>query len=98
MLGGEGRDITLLFVDIRGFTSMSESMSAHDPPAVIQMYLDHLSGIIFTWDGTIDKHDGDEIGAFWKAPRTQQNNPLLAHACADDLNNRARELLEYRLP
>jgi len=92
MLGGERRDITLLFVDIRGFTSMSESMNAHDVAAVIQMYLDHLSGIIFTWDGTIDKYVGDEIVAFWNAPRPQENHALLAVRCAYDLINRAPEL------
>jgi adenylate cyclase len=87
----------LLFVDIRGFTSMSESMSAHDVTAVIQMYLDHLSGIIFTWDGTIDKYVGDEIVAFWNAPRTQENHALLAVRCAYDLINRAPELQEKLL-
>ena len=92
MRGGERRDITLLFVDIRGFTSMSESMNAHDVAAVIQMYLDHLSGIIFTWDGTIDKYVGDEIVAFWNAPRNQENHALLAVRCAYDLINRAPEL------
>jgi adenylate cyclase len=92
MRGGERRDITLLFVDIRGFTSMSESMPAHDVAAVVQMYLDHLSGIIFTWDGTIDKYVGDEIVAFWNAPRSQENHALLAVRCAYDLIHRASEL------
>jgi adenylate cyclase len=92
MRGGERRDITLLFVDIRGFTSMSESMPAHDVAALIQMYLDHLSGIIFTWDGTVDKYVGDEIVAFWNAPRDQENHALLAVRCAYDLINRAPEL------
>ncbi|TMD88809.1 MAG: adenylate/guanylate cyclase domain-containing protein [Chloroflexi bacterium] len=97
MRGGERRDITLLFVDIRGFTSMSESMSAHDVTDVVQMYLDHLSGIIFTWDGTIDKYVGDEIVAFWNAPRAQDNHALLAVRCAYDLINRAPELQEKLL-
>jgi adenylate cyclase len=92
MRGGERRDVTLLFVDIRGFTSMSESMAAHDVTEVVQMYLDHLSGIIFTWDGTVDKYVGDEIVAFWNAPRTQENHALLAVRCAYDLVNRAPEL------
>lgn len=92
MLGGERRDLTLLFVDIRGFTSMSESMSAHDVTELVQMYLDHLSGIIFKWDGTLDKYVGDEIVAFWNAPRTQDNHALLAVRCAYDLVNRAPEL------
>jgi adenylate cyclase len=97
MRGGERRDITLLFVDIRGFTSMSESMSAHDVTDVVQIYLDHLSGIIFTWDGTIDKYVGDEIVAFWNAPRTQVDHALLAVRCAYDLINRAPELQEKLL-
>jgi adenylate cyclase len=90
--GGERRDITLMFVDIRGFTSMSESMAAHDVTDVVQMYLDHLSGTIFTWDGTVDKYVGDEIMAFWNAPRLQGNHALLAVRCAYDLVNRAPEL------
>jgi adenylate cyclase len=95
--GGERRDITLLFVDIRGFTSMSESMAANDVTEVIQMYLDHLSGIIFTWDGTVDKYVGDEIMAFWNAPREQGNHALLAVRCAYDLINRAPELQQRLL-
>ena len=102
MRGGERRDITLLFVDVRGFTSMSESMAAEDVTTLIQMYLDHLSGIIFTWDGTIDKYVGDEIVAFWNAPRDQPDHALLAVRCAYDLINRAPELqhklLEKGLP
>jgi len=97
MRGGERRDLTLLFVDIRGFTSMSESMSAHDVTDVVQMYLDHLSGIIFTWDGTVDKYVGDEIVAFWNAPRLQENHALLAVRCAYDLINRAPELQQRLL-
>ena len=97
MRGGERRDISLFFVDIRGFTSMSESMAASDVTEVVQMYLDHLSGIIFTWDGTIDKYVGDEIMAFWNAPRLQENHALLAIRCAYDCINRAHELQERLL-
>ena len=100
--GGERRDITLLFVDVRGFTSMSERMDADEVVSVVQMYLDHLSGIIFHWDGTVDKYVGDEIVAFWNAPRLQGNHALLAVRCAYDLINRAPELqarlLEKGLP
>jgi adenylate cyclase len=96
MRGGERRDLTLLFVDIRGFTSMSERMDAPDVTELVQMYLDHLSGIIFTWDGTVDKYVGDEIVAFWNHPRFQENHALLALRCAYDLINRAPEL-EQRL-
>ena len=97
MRGGERRDITLMFVDIRGFTSMSESMAAGDVTEVVQMYLDHLSGIIFDWDGTVDKYVGDEIMAFWNAPREQGNHALLALRCAYDLINRGPELQQRLL-
>ncbi len=77
-------------------------MAAEDVTAVIQMYLDHLSGIIFTWDGTIDKYVGDEIVAFWNAPRDQPDHALLAVRCAYDMIAKAPELnqrlLEKNLP
>ena len=95
--GGERRDVTLMFVDIRGFTSMSESMAARDVTDVVQMYLDHLSEIIFRWDGTIDKYIGDEIMAFWNAPRLQENHALLAVRCAYDCIKRAPELQQQLL-
>jgi adenylate cyclase len=95
--GGERRDISLMFVDIRGFTSMSESMAASDVTEVVQMYLDHLSATIFTWDGTIDKYVGDEIMAFWNAPRLQENHALLAVRCAYDCINKAPELQQKLL-
>ena len=92
MRGGERRDITLMFVDIRGFTSMSESMAPPDITELVMTYLDHLSGLIFKWDGTVDKYVGDEIMAFWNAPRQQDNHALLAVRCAYDLVNHAPEL------
>ena len=92
MRGGERRDITLLFIDIRGFTSMSESMPAEQVTDLIQLYLDHMSDIIFTWDGTIDKYVGDEIMAIWNAPRDQPDHALLAVRCAYDMINSAPKL------
>jgi adenylate cyclase len=76
---------------------MSESMAAKDVTEVVQMYLDHLSDVIFTWDGTIDKYIGDEIMAFWNAPRLQDNHALLAVRCAYDLVNRGPELQQKLL-
>src|SRR5579864_833508 len=95
--GGERRDLTLLFVDIRGFTSMSESMAPPDVTELVTTYLDHLSGLIFKWDGTVDKYVGDEIMAFWNAPRQQDNHALLAVRCAYDLVNHAPELEQMLL-
>jgi adenylate cyclase len=95
--GGQRRDITLLFADIRGFTAMAESMAANDVTELVQIYLDHLSGIIFRWDGTVDKYVGDEIMAFWNAPRLQADHALLALRCAYDMINGAQELQQKLL-
>jgi adenylate cyclase len=89
---GERRDLTLLFVDIRGFTAMSEAMRAEDVLAVIQDYLNEMSSLILKWDGTIDKYVGDEIVALWNAPVAQPNHALLALRCAYDLVQQAPAL------
>jgi adenylate cyclase len=99
---GERRDLTLLFVDIRGFTAMSEAMAAEDVLSVIQHYLDDISTLILKWDGTIDKYVGDEVVALWNAPANQPNHALLALRCAYDLIAQGSaleaKLVEHGLP
>jgi adenylate cyclase len=90
---GERRDLSLLFVDIRGFTAMSEAMKAEDVLLVIQHYLDEMSTLILKWDGTIDKYVGDEVVALWNAPVMQPAHALLALRCAYDLIAKAPTLL-----
>jgi adenylate cyclase len=82
MVGGERKELSLLFVDIRGFTHMSEGMEAQDVLRVIDLYLEELTNVVFRWDGTLDKYVGDEIMAFWNAPHTQEGHALLAVRCA----------------
>ncbi|MAI51081.1 adenylate/guanylate cyclase domain-containing protein [Alphaproteobacteria bacterium] len=69
-LGGETRDLTILFCDIRGFTTISEAFA--DAPEklthIINIFLTGLSSVIQTRSGTIDKYIGDNIMAFWNAP------------------------------
>ena len=89
---GERRELSLLFVDIRGFTAMSETMPAEDVLAVIQDYLNELSSLVLKWDGTIDKYVGDEIVALWNAPVAQPDHALLAVRCAYDLISHAPAL------
>lgn len=67
-LGGEVRELTLLFCDVRGFTTISEGMSAHELTRFINSLLTPLSEIILDHRGTIDKYMGDAIMAFWNAP------------------------------
>ncbi|MGZ0186617.1 MAG: CHASE2 domain-containing protein, partial [Alphaproteobacteria bacterium] len=67
-LGGEMRDMTLLFCDIRGFTAISEQFDAQELTAFINKFLTPMSNIIMDRQGTIDKYMGDCIMAFWNAP------------------------------
>ncbi len=68
VLGGELRDITVLFADVRGFTTISEGMSSAELIAVINKVLTPVSDAILEYKGTIDKYMGDAVMAFWNAP------------------------------
>jgi adenylate cyclase len=67
-LGGETKEMTIMFSDIRGFTKISESMSASELTSFINEYLTPMTDIILQHNGTIDKYMGDAIMAFWNAP------------------------------
>lgn len=67
-LGGESRTITVLFVDVRSFTRLSESMSASELVEFMNRLFAPLSDAILAHNGTIDKYMGDAILAFWNAP------------------------------
>jgi adenylate cyclase len=67
-LGGEMRDMTLLFCDIRGFTTISEQFDAEGLTRFINRFLTPMTNIILERRGTIDKYMGDCIMAFWNAP------------------------------
>ena len=80
VLGGETKEMTMLFSDIRGFTGISEQYK-DDPEGLTQLInklLSILSDEILATDGTIDKYMGDCIMAFWNAPTDQKNHPELA--------------------
>ncbi|HWK39754.1 MAG TPA: adenylate/guanylate cyclase domain-containing protein [Hyphomicrobium sp.] len=74
-LGGEMREVTLLFADVRGFTGIAEGLSAEELIAFLNRLFTPLSEIILEERGTIDKFIGDAVMAFWNAPLTD-----LAHA------------------
>ena len=80
-LGGERRELTLLFSDVRGFTTIAETMRS-DPQkltALINRLLNPLSAVILAHGGTIDKYMGDCVMAFWNAPLADPDHAL--HAC-----------------
>lgn len=67
-VGGERKDITCLFSDVRDFTSISEELSAADLAKCLNKYMGRMTDIVFENSGTLDKYIGDAIVAFWGAP------------------------------
>ena len=67
-LGGEERRVTLMFSDLRGFTTLSEGKSATELTAFLNAYLTPMTDIVLSRRGTVDKYIGDAIMAFWNAP------------------------------
>ncbi len=85
-LGGEARELTVMFMDVRGFTSISETLSATELVDFINTLLGPLSSAIQSELGTIDKYIGDSIMAFWNAPLDIADHPM--HACRAALKMR----------
>ncbi len=73
--GGEKRPITVLFSDIRGFTTMSESMSPDEIAGLLSEYFTEMVDIIFEHGGTLDKFIGDAMMALWGAPIPHDDDP-----------------------
>jgi adenylate cyclase len=94
-LGGETRDMTLLFSDVRGFTSISEGLDAEELTRFLNSLFTPLSNIILEEQGTIDKFMGDAVMAFWNAPLDDSAHP--SHACSAALRMmREMEILNER--
>jgi adenylate cyclase len=77
-LGGEKRDLTVLFSDIRGFTSMSEQMAPEDLVRLLNSYLTRMTENVFQNDGLLDKYIGDAIMAIYGAPIYRADHAVLA--------------------
>ena len=82
-LGGDKRDMTLLFCDVRGFTTISEQFDAEGLTALINKLLTPLTNVILERHGTIDKYMGDCIMAFWNAPLDDAEHEY--HGCLSAL-------------
>lgn len=91
-LGGETRNITVLFSDIRGFTTISERFNAQELTRFINKFLTPMTNVILTRNGTIDKYMGDAIMAFWNAPMEVKDHPKHACLAALEMQEAVKEL------
>lgn len=90
-LGGELREITVMFTDVRGFTTISEQFDPHGLTRFMNRFLTPMTDLILARRGTIDKYMGDAIMAFWNAPLPVERHA--AHACDAALAMQARLLV-----
>lgn len=94
---GESRELTVLFSDVRGFTTISESLQPNELREYINEYLTVMSEIIRAHRGTLDKYIGDAIMAFWGAPIADSEHAELATKAAIAMQEEAVRLNERLL-
>ena len=96
-LTGEEKELTVLFCDIRGFTTISEKMNSRELGNFMNHYLSAMSRIIMENKGTVDKFIGDAVMAFWGAPHSEPGHALKAVSTALKLVKELRLLQnEYK--
>lgn len=91
-LGGEKRTLTVLFSDIRGFTSVSQSLPPEELVRLLNVYLTRMTKKVFKHDGLLDKYIGDAIMAVYGAPIYRDDHALLACRTALDMLEELRAL------
>lgn len=93
-LGGEIRDMTIMFGDVQGFTTISERLSAEQLTSLMNRVLTRMTGPILDYQGTIDKYIGDSVMAFWNAPLADAEHASHACGAALDMQREIRALNE----
>ncbi|MDO8413780.1 MAG: adenylate/guanylate cyclase domain-containing protein [Gallionellaceae bacterium] len=84
-IGGDNKEITILFTDVKGFTAFSERHTPQEVVTRLNEYLGAMVRVIERWDGSVDKFIGDGIMAYWGAPLAQTDHAKLAMACILDM-------------
>ena len=90
-VGGVKKDLTIMFSDIRGFTTFSERLDAKTLAALLNDYLGIMTNIVFANNGTLDKYIGDAIMAFWGAPLDQPKHAADAATTAVNMMKALKE-------
>jgi len=97
-LGGKRTDITVLFADVRGFTSFSETQSPEKLVSILNRYLGAMAESVLSQEGTIDKFMGDAIMAWFNAPVPQKDHTLRAVKAALAIREAVEVILYKELP
>ncbi len=98
-MSGENKELSVLFADIRGFTSFAEKMGAKELTALLNEYFTAMSEVVFLHKGTIDKFIGDAIMAFWGAPLEDPHHAKNAVDTALEMQEKLKSLeLQKRTP
>jgi adenylate cyclase len=91
-LGGQKREVTVLFSDVIGFTTYSENHQPEQVVAILNEYLGAMTDIVLKWEGILDKFIGDAIVVFWGAPMRQDDHAERAVHCALEMQERLEQL------
>lgn len=96
-LGGKKMQLTVMFSDVRGFTTISEKLDPRELSDLLNSYLTPMTDLVFKNKGTLDKYMGDAIMAFWGAPIHFDDHAKHACRCALQMLSKLKELqTEYR--
>ncbi|MFN3561908.1 MAG: CHASE2 domain-containing protein [Chloroherpetonaceae bacterium] len=93
-LGGERRELTMFFSDVKGFTNISESFK-DEPERLTELmneYLGAMTDIVFKYGGTLDKYIGDAVVAFWNAPLPVEDHAVKACYAAIEMQEKLKEM------
>ncbi len=95
---GERRVVTVLFADISGFTSLSQSLDPEELRDCVQRFTSHVDSIVVGYGGTVDKHIGDAVMALFGAPRAHEDDAIRAIRAALDIHEGLRQLAGLSQP
>jgi adenylate cyclase len=91
-LGGEKRELSILFSDVKGFTNISEELEPEELVVLLNEYLGAMTEIVFKYGGTLDKYIGDAVMAFWGAPVPQEDHAKRACWAALEMQEKLAEM------
>jgi adenylate cyclase len=96
-LGGVRKNMTVLFSDVRGFTTMSEGLKPEELVHVMNTYLTRMTDVVFKHEGVLDKYIGDAVMAFWNAPLDQDDHAKRAVDTALEMLSELEKMNQEKL-